>query len=113
LAKTVAGILGLPAEEVYRHAERKRRQKLIRNAASAIILLLAAGAAYSSDRRSGVPQKTPTDIEALVNKYAPAGSADTDGFRERLRGAFEGIAAGAADPRLPQVRARRYWTSAR
>ena len=102
LAKVVAALIGMASDEVFRRAEReRRRQGRNRNAVAALILILVCGGGYLG-WRSYTQQQTLTDIEALVNQYAPVGSAEAAqrGARERLRTAFESIAKGTGtDPR--------------
>ncbi|MGO9174139.1 MAG: tetratricopeptide repeat protein [Rhodomicrobium sp.] len=106
LAKVVASLIGVPSDEVFRRAEReRRRQGRLRAAIAATILMLAVAGGYLG-WRSYTQQQTLTDIEALVNQYAPIGSAEAaqPGARERLRTAFESIAKGTAtDPRYARA----------
>ena len=106
LAKVVASLIGVPSDEVFRRAEReRRRQGRLRAAIAAAFLMLASAGGYLG-WRSYTQQQTLTDIEALVNQYAPIGSAEAaqPGARERLRTAFESIAKGTAtDPRYARA----------
>ncbi|MGO8954371.1 MAG: tetratricopeptide repeat protein [Rhodomicrobium sp.] len=106
LAKVVAALIGVPSDEVFRRAERERRRQTRLRAAIAATILLLAGAGGYLGWRSYTQQQTLTDIEALVNQYAPIGSAEAaqPGARERLRSAFESIAKGTAtDPRYARA----------
>ena len=106
LAKVVAALIGVPPDQVFQRAEReRRRQARIRNAIAAAMLVLFSAGGYFG-WRSYTQQQTLTDIDALVNQYAPIGSAEAaqPGARERLRSAFESIAKGtAADPHYKQA----------
>ncbi len=106
LAKVVAALIGVPSDEVFRRAERERRRQTRLRAAIAATILMLAGAGGYLGWRSYTQQQTLTDIEALVNQYAPIGSAEAaqPGARERLRTAFESIAKGTAtDPRYARA----------
>ncbi len=81
--KSSAALIGVPSDEVYRRAEReRRRQARIRNAVAAVILVLFSAGSYFG-WRSYTAEQSLTDIEALVNQYAPIGSAEAQPVRAR------------------------------
>jgi tetratricopeptide (TPR) repeat protein len=97
LAKVAAALVGVPSDEVYRRAERERKQQaLIRNAIAAVILILASVGGYFSFR-SYTQQRTLSEIETLVNELAPTGSAQArQGGRQALTAAIKSIAKSAS-----------------
>jgi tetratricopeptide (TPR) repeat protein len=113
LAKIVAGLTGLSPDDVYRRAERARRQQNRLRAAFAAIFLavtLAGGLFYwqSYERQRTVEQQQATlaEVAALVDKYSmvtPAHAA-APGVREGLTQAITAIAEGSAiDPRYARA----------
>jgi tetratricopeptide (TPR) repeat protein len=106
LAKVVASLTGLSADDVYRRAERaRRRQNRLRTALGAAILALAVagGSAYWQSREQ---KQTLDEIAALVNRYrlvTPAEAA-VPGARAGLTQAITAIAEGsAADARYAKA----------
>ena len=98
IAKTVARLLDLQTDDVFRRAEReRRRQARIRSTIGLVIAgLMAAGGflAWQSHQR----QQIITEVEAIVAKYSivsPAEAAVPD-TKESLTKAITAIAEGAA-----------------
>ena len=103
LAKVIARLLGLGTDDVFRRAEReRRRQGRVRMSIAATMALLLAGGGYLYwvSQKKGVTiaeqQTTLREIEAIVVKYNPAGSAEVagPGKKEALTKAVAAIAAG-------------------
>jgi tetratricopeptide (TPR) repeat protein len=102
LAKIVAGLTGLAADDIFRRAERERRkQGRVRAAVATLIVALAivGGDFYW---RSHQQEQTLAEIATLVAKYSlitPAEAA-APGTKVSLKQAITTIAEGAAtDPR--------------
>ena len=98
IAKTVARLLDLQTDDVFRRAEReRRRQGRVRSTIGSVIFgLMAAGGflAWQSHQR----QQIITEVEAIVAKYSivsPAEAAVPD-TKESLTKAITAIAEGAA-----------------
>jgi len=104
LAKVVAGLIGLPSDDIFRRAERaRRRQARLRNGVIGMMLALMAGGgffawqSYQTRQTLADRQATLAEIEALVAKFAPVGSAQAGapGAGASLTAAITAIANGA------------------
>lgn len=98
LAKVVAGLLGVSSDDIFRRAERERRRKgrLHTGIVVVIAALFVGGGFFAWEARER--QRTLTEVEAIVAKYAPIGSAEaaTPGAKESLTEAITAIAEGKA-----------------
>src|SRR5262249_35155512 len=113
LAKLIAGLTGLGADEVFRRAEReRRRQSRLRTGLAALIAALAiAGGTFfwlSYQRQLTVERQQTllAEVSALVDKYSAVNPANAavPGSRQDLTQAITAIAEGAAtDPRYAQA----------
>jgi len=106
LAKTVAGLIGVSTDDVYRRAERARRRQGRRRAAVAAVFagLAVLGAFFFW--QSHQQQQTLAEVAALVERYnlANPAQAATPGAKESLTQAITAIAEGAAtDPRYAKA----------
>jgi tetratricopeptide (TPR) repeat protein len=106
LAKVVAGLLGVSSDDIFRRAERdRRRQERTRGGVVALLAgltVLGGFFFWQSQQR----QQTLTEVQALVAKLAPVGSAEAavPGAKESLTEAITAIAEGkAADRRYAQA----------
>jgi TIR domain len=106
IAKTVARLLDLQTDDVFRRAEReRRRQERVRSTIGLVIAgLMAVGGflAWQSHQR----QQTIAEVEAIVAKYSVAGPAEAavPDTKEGLTKAITAIAEGAAgDPRYAKA----------
>ncbi len=105
LAKVVAGLTGLAADDIYRRAERARRQQSrVRMAIAGVFLAVAAGGGFFA-WQNHQKQQTLSEIEALVARYSPVSSAEAaPGAGQGLAEAITAIAQGAAtDPRYREA----------
>jgi tetratricopeptide (TPR) repeat protein len=106
LAKIVAGLTGLAADDIFRRAERERRKQGRLRAAIAVVIVALAIVGGGFYWRSHLQQQTLAEIAALVDKYslvAPAEAA-APGARVSLTQAITTIAEGAAtDPRYAKA----------
>jgi tetratricopeptide (TPR) repeat protein len=106
LAKTIAGLIGLGPDDIYRRAERERRRLGRQRAAVAsamVIIMMIGGALFWQSRQQ---QQTLSEVAALVDKYEITSDAQPadPGARERLTRAITAIAEGAAiDPRYAKA----------
>jgi tetratricopeptide (TPR) repeat protein len=106
LAKVVAALIGVPSDEVYRRAERARKQQArIRNAIAAVIALLACSAAafvYLSQQRRAVL----IDTAAACGRYLPkeqAAAGPLNALDQCIK-TLEAMRKGAAsDPRDAEI----------
>lgn len=102
LAKTVARLIGLSPDDVFRRAERERRRRgRLRAAVAAMIavLVIAGGGFFWQSYRQ---RQTLAEISALVDKYSLAtpAQAAVPNSRQSLTEAIAAIAEGATtDPR--------------
>jgi hypothetical protein len=105
-AKTVATLIGVPSDEVYRRAEReRRRQARVRNAVAAIIFLLAGAGAFlgwQTQQRSLVL----IDTAAACSRYLPEKQAAASPLNalDQCISALHIMQRGAAsDPRNAEI----------
>jgi tetratricopeptide (TPR) repeat protein len=103
LAKVVAGLIGIGPDDVFRRAERaRRRQARVRNGIAGMIVMLTASGGFfawqSHETRQTLAERQSTldEIEALVARYSPAGSAQAATPGAGLTAAITAIANGAA-----------------
>ena len=98
IAKTVARLLDLQTDEVFRRAEReRRRQSRIRSTIGVAFAGLVAVGGFLA-WQSHQQQQTIAEVEALVAKYSVVTPAEAavPGARESLTTAITAIAEGAA-----------------
>ena len=96
LAKVVAGLTGLAPDDIYRRAERARRQQnRVRAVFAALALVLVAGGSFFA-WQNWQRQQTLAEIEALVARYSTVGTAEAaaPGARQGLKEAITAIAQG-------------------
>ena len=103
LAKVVAGLTGVPVDDIFRRAERARqRAARFRNGVIALILALMglggflAYRSHQAETELAERQKTIREIEAIVAKYGGAANAPAPGAQQKLGEAITAIASGAA-----------------
>jgi tetratricopeptide (TPR) repeat protein len=107
LAKTVAALIGVPSDEVYRRAERERkRQARIKSAVASTIALLVCGAAaflYLSQKRGAIL----IDTAAACGRYLPEKQAVAAGPLNALEQCIKTLEAmqkgAASDPRDAEI----------
>jgi tetratricopeptide (TPR) repeat protein len=105
LAKVVAGILGVSSDDIYRRAERDRRRaaRVRVGIVGLLATLVAIGTflGWLAQQR----QQTLDEVQAIVSKYSPIGSAEAavPGTRVSLTEAITAIAEGRADKRYAQA----------
>ena len=101
LAKVVAGLLDLSADDVFRRAERERRRKgRVRNGIIGIIaalILIGGFFGWQAQQR----QRTLAEVQAIVATYSSVDNAEgAPGAEQSLTAAITSIAQSAArDPR--------------
>ena len=103
LAKAVAGLIGVPSDDIFRRAERaRRRQARLRNGiVGVIVMLMASGGffawqSHQTQLTLADRQSTLDEIQALVARYSPVGSAQAATPGAGLTAAITAIANGAA-----------------
>src|SRR5262249_9874972 len=103
LAKTVAALVGLPPDQIYKRAERERRRQLYIRAAAAAAFVLLSGAGSYYLWRSQQQGVVLLDTAAACARYLPADpvpSLSPLGALEQCMKSLEALRVGAAsDPR--------------
>ncbi len=113
LAKVIAGLTGLSADDIFRRAERARRQQSrIRMAIAGVFLTVVAGGGFfawrshQAEQLLAEKQEILTEVADLVAKLSPLGTAQaaTPEAEQNLTAAITAIANGAkSDTRYAQA----------
>jgi len=103
LAKVVAGLIGISPDDIFRRAERARRQqaRLRYSVVAVMVALTAAGSffawrSHETQQTLADKQATLAEIEAVVAKYTTATASQGPGAGAGLTAAVTAIANGSA-----------------